>query len=194
VALTAVLLIFKPYLTCFFAGFLIADLLLHAQFRFPHGSLVGAVLICLAIVAACFYRPRSDAYWSIVSVMIVTGSAICAPVQRFFASGLSRALGTISFPLYLSHILVICSLSSFLYLELPSYGLGPVAALMANLGATTVASGLLAIALVPLETLSIFASRAISRMIMLLDHSLGEKGRLPTRAELLACVRSQLPR
>ncbi len=192
--LTVGMLAFQPYVACFFAGYLIADILLHSKLRCPFESLVGPGLIYFAILAAFFYRPLNEAYWSIIGILIVTGCTMSHASRRFLSCGLSRLLGTISFPLYLSHIIVVCSLSSILYLELPGYGFSPVAALALNLMITTVSSGLLAVALVPVETLSIFVSRAVSRLVLLFDKHLGEHGKVPTRADVLSCVKSVLPR
>jgi len=54
---------------------------------------------------------------TIFAAVFVFGVSISARVRGFFSNALSRYLGSISFPLYLTHLLVICSLTSFLFLH-----------------------------------------------------------------------------
>lgn len=54
---------------------------------------------------------------------------------KFFAF-----MGQLSFPLYLVHVLVICSLSSWVYLHMTSSGYDPTATLMVVFGVTAVGS------------------------------------------------------
>lgn len=50
--------------------------------------------------------------------MIVLGCAMTPVAQSFLSNPVSRFLGNISFSLYLVHLLVICSLSSALFLAM----------------------------------------------------------------------------
>lgn len=60
--------------------------------------------------------PRSDFYTILAAVALVFVAAFHAPFRRFLEKPLSRYLGSISFPIYLTHFLVICSFSSSLLL------------------------------------------------------------------------------
>ncbi len=68
--------------------------------------------------------PRSDLYTILAAVALVFAAAFYAPFRRFLENPLSRYLGSISFPIYLTHFLVICSFSSgmLLYLRLSDEG------------------------------------------------------------------------
>ena len=54
---------------------------------------------------------------TIFAAVFVFGASISAQVRGFFSNSLSRYLGSISFPLYLTHLLVLCSLTSYLFLK-----------------------------------------------------------------------------
>jgi len=54
---------------------------------------------------------------TIFAAVFVLGVSLSAPVRGFFSNPLSRYLGSISFPLYLTHLLVICSFTSFVFLK-----------------------------------------------------------------------------
>ncbi len=54
---------------------------------------------------------------AIFAALFVFGVSLSAPVRGFFSNSLSRYLGSISFPLYLTHLPVICSFSSWLFLR-----------------------------------------------------------------------------
>lgn len=54
---------------------------------------------------------------TVFAAVLVFGISLSATVRGFFANPLSRYLGSISFPLYLTHLLVICSFTSYLFLQ-----------------------------------------------------------------------------
>ena len=67
--------------------------------------------------------PRNDTL-NIVAASAIVFIASCAnPVKIFFENALSRYLGSISFPLYLTHFMVICSFSSYLFIWLERFHL-----------------------------------------------------------------------
>lgn len=65
-----------------------------------------------------------------LSILAASGmvfvAAFYAPVRRFLENPVSRYLGSISFPIYLTHFIVICSFSSgiLLYLAASDFGYG----------------------------------------------------------------------
>ncbi len=71
--------------------------------------------------------PRSDYLTLTAASLIVFSASLDTPIRSFFENRFSRYLGSISFPLYLTHFLVMCSFSSFLMLELPKKGIGALA-------------------------------------------------------------------
>ena len=54
---------------------------------------------------------------TIFAAVLVFGVSISAQVRGFFSNAFSRYLGSSSFPLYLTHLLVICSFASYVFLQ-----------------------------------------------------------------------------
>ena len=100
------------------------------------------------------------------AAIIVIGLVTRVPWLRRVLSGrVGAILGALSFPIYLTHIVVICSLSSWLYLHLLATGLGHGAAIAATFVGTALATLLASIPLGLLDhwwvaTLRRLASRA----------------------------------
>ncbi|MFP5258130.1 MAG: acyltransferase family protein [Acidobacteriota bacterium] len=96
--------------------------------------------------------------------IVIVSVIINKHFRRLLATPLSKRLGLLSFPLYLTHMVVICSFSSFLYLHLRHLD-GPVLCLIL-IPATIIVSLLLAYAFAPVEILAIALSRRLSRLIV----------------------------
>jgi peptidoglycan/LPS O-acetylase OafA/YrhL len=69
---------------------------------------------------------RGDFLSILAAAGIVFVAAFYVPFRRFLENPVSRYLGSISFPIYLTHFIVICSFSSgmLLYLTMSEYGYG----------------------------------------------------------------------
>lgn len=67
---------------------------------------------------------RGDFLSILAASAMVFAAAFYAPFRRFLENPLSRYLGSISFPIYLTHFIVICTFSSgmLLYLTVSEYG------------------------------------------------------------------------
>lgn len=124
---------------------------------------LGVVLL-VATLAISMYRVfgGGPVQLSLYAAAILISVQLTPALQRLLSSRVSRWLGAISFPLYLTHLWVFCSLSSYLVLALANGGA------LANshrivIGLTTVAVALMvAAAFEPVERLAIRVSRAIS--------------------------------
>lgn len=57
----------------------------------------------------------------IMAPLFVFGSYLSTDICRFFGNGLSRFLGTLSFPIYLAQMTVLCTLSSYLIIRFAEY-------------------------------------------------------------------------
>lgn len=119
------------YLVGFLVGYLLAELILVLERRpavadgragrITGGLLLAAGLACsIRLQVVSFDRPRSDYMMAmnIVAALVVSGVVLTPPVHRWLSGPLSHFLGRISFGLYLTHFLLICSVSSTLYLTL----------------------------------------------------------------------------
>ncbi|MBM3857189.1 MAG: acyltransferase [Verrucomicrobia bacterium] len=63
-----------------------------------------------------WYRPY---FYNAIGALFITGPIVQGFGTKFFQSRAMQFLGTISFPLYLLHFIVLCSFSCWLYLILP---------------------------------------------------------------------------
>jgi len=121
------------YYVGFFVGYGLAELLAAAE-RSPEAAarleaarplggvcIVAALALCQAQQAALLDgRAGSGAMLqhNVIAALAVIGVLLLKPLREALSNPLSRFLGRISFGLYLTHIVVICSFSSWLYLAL----------------------------------------------------------------------------
>lgn len=78
----------------------------------------------MPIIISTFYRPDDDRYTALLALLLVSAIAFSPILQSLFSGLVSKFLGRISFPLYLIHMIVICSWSSYIFLYLTAYGYG----------------------------------------------------------------------
>ncbi|WP_233272688.1 acyltransferase family protein [Paraburkholderia acidisoli] len=130
-----------------------------------------AVLTLIGCVAASIYTPypRDARFLSMLAAFSVLSVSFCAPARRVFEWPISRSLGHISFPLYLTHMFVLLSFTSWFFLTLESHGLGKQAAANYVVMATVPLCLLGAIAFLPVESASIRLSRWFSRVCLARD-------------------------
>ena len=155
-------------------------LLIALHYRIPGQSPLLRRIAPLALLLAAYYSssslrgglaglpaiPRSDFLTLSAAGLIVFFASLDSPVRAFFENRFSRYLGSISFPLYLTHFLVICSFTSLLMVEIPKHGLGPVASGHVNLVATLLVCFAVAHGFRRVESFSIAAARRFSDALM----------------------------
>jgi peptidoglycan/LPS O-acetylase OafA/YrhL len=120
------------YFVGFLVGYLLAELILAAE-RHPELArrlaaatpvgwlLVIAALACsirLQVVSFDSSRAEYMMAMNIIAALTVTGVVLTPAVQAWLSRPLSHFLGRISFGLYLTHLPLICTFSSALYLGL----------------------------------------------------------------------------
>ena len=159
----------NPIIACFAVGYLLAELYVAYSRRLediPWVSWLATVLFAVPVVCSTFYRTGHHFYIALLASLLVLSVTFSKLLKHFFSNKVSRFLGKISFPLYLIHLPLICSFSSYLFLYLPTQGYGNQAT--ANIiVATTVPLGLLiAWIFYPIETFSVKASKRISEWLM----------------------------
>lgn len=118
------------YYCGFFVGYCLAELLVAAErsdavrrrlaAAWPLGwaCLVAALALSMAWQVVAYGKARNDyAYpMNVIAALTLTGVVLVAPAQAWLSNRVSHFLGRMSFSLYLTHMLVICSFSSSLYL------------------------------------------------------------------------------
>lgn len=160
------------WLIAFLFGMVLADLFTGPMIRRLRGSAAGFVLGAGALLAVVvkstwfpglFAGPRE---MSVVALLVVAAPVLSRPIARVFEGPLSRFLGRMSFPIYLCHLIVICSLSSWCYDALAAMGWSVAAA--ANLTALVTLAGSFAAAILfePVERVAVVASRRIATVIL----------------------------
>ena len=159
----------NPIISCFAIGYLFAELYVAYSQRLeksPWVSWFSTALFAIPVICSTFFRTGHHFYIALLASLLVFSVTFSKPLKQFFSNNVSRFLGKISFPLYLIHLPLICSFSSYLFLYLPAHGYGNQAT--ANIIVlTTVPLGLLiAWIFYPIETFSVKASKRISEMLM----------------------------
>lgn len=129
---------------------------------------ISWALLATGLLAGMFRTGifRSPIALSFIAAVILAAILMNVPMQRFLASRFSVFLGRISFPLYLTHLLVICSWSSWLYIQLREADVSTWAVACATVISTTLISLAAAMAFAPIEAMAIRLSRAISDLLL----------------------------
>lgn len=162
-------LIHNPIMACFAMGYVLAELYVAYGKRLESTTWLNwaaVLLFCVPIICSTFYRTDNRMYLSLLATLMVAAVSFSGFLKHFFSNKVSLFLGKISFPLYLIHLPLVCSFSSYLFLTLPTYGFSHQAT--SNIiVATTVPLGIfLAWAIYPIETFSVKAAKIISEKLM----------------------------
>jgi peptidoglycan/LPS O-acetylase OafA/YrhL len=159
----------NPIIACFTVGYLLAELYVAYSQRLENKAWVSwlaTALFALPVICSTFFRTGHHFYLALLASVLVLAVSFSKPLKHFFSNTVSRFLGRVSFPLYLIHLPLICSLSSYLFLYLPAHGYSHQAT--ANIiVAITVPIGLfIAWGFYPIENFSVRASKLISAWLM----------------------------
>ncbi|MBY3433043.1 acyltransferase [Rhizobium laguerreae] len=160
-----------PIYACFFGGYLAAEarysLNVPSDWRWV-AELLALLTFYSIVMIMTFSRPGPQdlGALALLATSLVLSVAFSKYLRSFFSNRLSAFLGKVSFPLYLYHIFVICSWSSYLFVRLQTTGLSIPVQMAANIISTAVISLLLAIALLPLEKFSVRYSKKIAATIL----------------------------
>jgi peptidoglycan/LPS O-acetylase OafA/YrhL len=162
----------QSYFLCFIAGYLIAELVR----KYPPGSKVNwvtamerfsfSVFMTLLVVSYYLKGPKSVNTGSFIAIGFVLFASYSGPVKGFLTNRLSTLLGSVSFPLYLIHIAVLCSLSSFLFIWFYKVGLGNLTSIYLNMTITFLSCIAFSAALIPAEKKAIVYSKRIAKFIV----------------------------
>jgi peptidoglycan/LPS O-acetylase OafA/YrhL len=169
VAATLYLLRNDPPLACFILGYFLAE----AYFRYGYiinrlkfVNSLSTLLFIIPVIITTFYRPENDKYTALLAFIIVLSVTFSPILKNFFSNSISKFLGRISFPLYLVHMIVLSSLSSYLFLHLPDYGYEHQVVVNIVLATTIILSILLAWIICPIEDFSVKAAKYLSKKII----------------------------
>lgn len=152
-------------------GVVIADFsgsILHNKLRrSAHAKFMVVILLVAAFTAAALRREVQEVrLLSACAGAVIYAVLISAGLQRMLTTPLSLWLGKISFSLYLVHIVVICSFTSWLYLTL-GHGQRLEASAAAAVGLVTAVICVAAAALFfPVERLGISSGRKFSAAVL----------------------------
>lgn len=147
---------FKSLLLHFFLGILLAELYVAVPpgrgGRWASVISLGstALLLCL-IFGHPLWRTAHLSLLGLNAAAIVLCTYYSRPALRLFETGALKLLGRLSFPLYLVHLPIICSLTSYTLIRAHEWGLGPQALILLVGGGTVVAAILVAQLFYPVE-------------------------------------------
>jgi peptidoglycan/LPS O-acetylase OafA/YrhL len=158
-ALAAFFTAYSSPIACFVYGYMLAELY-HA--RPKNLKYIATALFPLIVLGVTFINWHDNSFHLIVLATAMVFAGCFSPwLQAFFSNRLSHFLGVISFPLYLIHISIICSVSSRLYLYLTDNAYSAAAsAWIVTISTIALAIGL-AWLLVPVDRFSTRFSRKI---------------------------------
>jgi peptidoglycan/LPS O-acetylase OafA/YrhL len=163
--LAVALLMLRPQLASFMLGHLLA--VLHHRrgeklVNWKYAELLWLPLFVLPLATTSFGLPGDNPNLAL-RAFCVTAAITFSPLLRWlFSARLSRAMGALSFPLYLIHMPVIASLSSYALLRMNDAGVGIAMAEYIYAALTLAASLACAALLLPVERFSIYASHRLS--------------------------------
>lgn len=169
----AIVLYLDNPLAAFVFGVILADLSIRSYCINSQSSRtksIATLLLLVGCLTLAMFRSgfaASPTGLSLIAAMMLASIIMSSGLRRAFSSPISLWLGHISFPLYLTHLLVICSVSSWVYLAATEQGYSIAAISTITALSTIVLSILAAMAFAPIESLAIKLSQRLSNMILL---------------------------
>jgi peptidoglycan/LPS O-acetylase OafA/YrhL len=170
----AVVLFWKlnPMYLTFLYGYLIADLnstiagSVIAKSRL--GNVIGLVLLAVATVISVEWRNQGPGapIYAFAGACVVLAPVFSAWLRSLLSCAISRWLGRVSFPLYLTHMAVICTFASFGIIALDGMSWPPAAIAAAVVPPTIVIALMLAQAFEPVERFAILCSHRLAALVM----------------------------
>jgi peptidoglycan/LPS O-acetylase OafA/YrhL len=164
-----------PEMACFIFGYFLAEAYFSYEYiinKLKFINIISTLLFIVPIIISTFYRPENDRYTALLAFIVVLSVTFSSLLKGFFSNSVSKFLGQISFPLYLVHMIVICSWSSYLFLHLPLYGYNHQNTVNIILVTTMILSILLAWIIYPMEDFSLKASKYLGKNILSISSNL----------------------
>lgn len=174
---TAILFIIRPFYAAFMMGYLLAEL--NKKFSMDKINMainpisfkyLIAFIFLVTVMSSALYR-GSDHLTLLYASLIVYSVSYSANLITFFSNKISHFLGLISFPLYLVQIPIICSWSSYLYLQLSLLKFDPILSMIINLTSTLLLCILASRLLLPVENIAIKYSKIIGKLLIFRNSS-----------------------
>jgi len=164
----AILLYLNSPLLPFIAGIVLADLFTRSIPTGGRPSTVGGLALFVAGILGSVHGHtfQGSGYLTALALCIVAGLTLCPPLRMLMESKVSVALGKISFPLYLTHVSVICSLSCSVFILATDRGIPVSVAALYTFAVSIPVIALVAVAFYPVESLSVSAARRFSTLLV----------------------------
>jgi peptidoglycan/LPS O-acetylase OafA/YrhL len=161
---TAVLLYQYQYISCFNFGLLTAFIYTNKKeliLKLRRSKIIK--IMTIIIIALCYglklFNEQITFILSVITAFFVVSSLTFVDVfQWFFSNKISRFLGKISFPLYITHLPVICVFTSRMMIKYYPFKEN-IGAVILIYSATALLSLLIACCFFPVEKLSIWFSQ-----------------------------------
>lgn len=161
-AISMGLLIFQPFIACFFMGYLIMQLNTRYLFKEVKWTAVTCISAFVSVVVIVSLSPSLENWQrSLLAFVIVIAISYATILRKVFSNAFLLFIGKISFTLYLIQFTIICTLSAYLATQFRDHDY--VNAFSANLNLVITVAICIAVAYVlnPIDTYSILITKKI---------------------------------
>jgi peptidoglycan/LPS O-acetylase OafA/YrhL len=168
---------YDTWLLTFVFGYLLAELHTHVRdARITTGAVGNAIGFSLLATAA-LYRFDHDGIRTcgLLATCVVAAPIFSSFLRAVLAAPVSRWLGRLSFPLYLVHSAVICSLSAYLIIALDQLSWSPSGIAAVVIPVTIVASLFAAQAFEPIERFAIRSAHRFAGLLLTRSRSVFQR-------------------
>ncbi|MGC5702947.1 acyltransferase [Pseudomonas sp. NFXW11] len=166
----AVATIYESHFSGFAYGMIIAQLTAKSHSNWNKGRIVNTLLI-VALTLALYVASKRELADNALLLPVCAAICVfcihfCQVLRSFFSMKISTWLGALSFPIYLTHILVLFSISSWFIVKANEFNISPEITATSTILISVFCSTLVAIAFKPIESTAIKLSRKISKTIL----------------------------
>jgi len=162
------LLLIKNTIGCFMLGYIAARIFNDYLWvkKYMVVNYLSVLVFAISLFIMNYARPDNGAIVGILAFIIILSIGFSDSLRKIFESKISSFLGQISFKLYLIHIPIICSLTSYFYLHTFIPAINKIVAANVIILATILICIFSAFLLIPFEKLAIEYSKKIAKKIL----------------------------
>ena len=152
-------------MACFFGGYILAEM--YSKIKISNSWVYTTELLSWltfygVVHIITFSRPQDNQSLAVLAIALVGAITFSSSLRYLMSTVVSKFVGLISFPLYLIHIVVICSWTSWLFGLLPTLGFSDAQSVWINISSSVALSIFAAWILSPTERWSVILSKRIA--------------------------------
>jgi len=167
--ITVIILLIKNTAGCFMLGYLAARIFNEFLWvkKYAIVRWISLSIFMVTFYVICFAKPTSSLIVSLLAFLMIISIGFSANLKKFFELNISQFLGKISFNLYLIHVPIMCSITSYFYLHFFVSAADKIIAANLIILLTILISVTFAYLLLPFEKFAIIISKKIAKKILL---------------------------